>query len=190
MNRRATVGLVIGLITIGSLTRPSFGQRVILVNAAATGAGDGTAWLDAFPDLPSAIDDAIPLNTPFRDQIWVKGGLYKPNSVTDSFFLESGVRVYGGFDGTESLTPISDTYDPREFDVDGQLVNVTILSGEIDSTGYFDNVEVIVTAPGDDTDFVLDGFTIEGAQKKRDHRYCVRACRQQRDISQPDRPRQ
>ena len=91
---------------------------VIYVDADATGADDGSSWTDAHTDLQDALAAAGS-----GDEVWVAEGTYYPTSTstrTFSFHLETGVAVYGGFDGTE--TQLSQ----RDWET-----NVTVLSGAI-----------------------------------------------------------
>lgn len=71
---------------------------------AADGSGDGSSWASATADLQAAIDAAQA-----GDEIWVKVGEYKPQTLIKSnkptskaFILKDGVSLYGGFAGTES----------------------------------------------------------------------------------------
>ena len=140
------------------------GQTIIYVNATATGANDGSSWISGYTDLSDGLNAATPMNTP-RDQVWVAAGEYKVSTANDTFLLKAGVHVYGGFEGTESGNPINvPADDPRQFDADGYLVHETILSGELgDPDDFSDNVEVLVTAPAGDSDFIFDGFTVTRA---------------------------
>ena len=86
------------------------------VNHAANGGNNGTSWADAYTDLQSAMGNAS------CTEIWVAAGTYKPTTGTDrnaTFSLISGVEIYGGFAGTES---VRDERNPK--------TNVTILSGD------------------------------------------------------------
>ena len=123
------------------------------VDFSADGAADGSSWDDAFTDLGAALDVAEP-----GQEIWVASGIYKPGTArTDSFLLQEGVAVYGGFNGTE------DYRFQRNLGA-----NTTILSGEIgDPNLVTDNVYHVVTADSTtenpiDESTILDGFTITG----------------------------
>ncbi|MEX1244384.1 MAG: right-handed parallel beta-helix repeat-containing protein [Thermoanaerobaculia bacterium] len=126
---------------------------VLYVNAAATGANDGSSWTDAYTDLQAALGAALA-----SDEIWVAAATYKSTATTDraiSFALKNDVGVYGGFDGTETLRG---QRDPS--------ANVTVLSGDIGAVGnasdnsyHVVTTDVSVTLSG-----VLDGFTITGGQ--------------------------
>ncbi len=99
---------------------------VIYVDKDATGAGDGTSWTDAFTNLQEAID-----SSQSGDRIWVAEGVYFPTSDEDGdpspvdprdvlFKLKDGVKMYGGFLGTETML--------SERDPDS---NATVLSGDV-----------------------------------------------------------
>ncbi len=96
------------------------------------------------------------------DELWVKTGTYKPTGSEvvlqrNSFILKSGVKVYGGFAGSETAL------DQRSWQA-----NPTILSGDLngDDGGNFSNISDnsyhIVTSNNVGTGAVLDGFTIRG----------------------------
>lgn len=73
---------------------------IIYVAQDATGSDDGSSWANAFTDLQDALQAAVA-----TQEIWVKGGLYRPTSTTDrtiSFNLKSGVHIFGGFYGGET----------------------------------------------------------------------------------------
>jgi CSLREA domain-containing protein len=114
----------------------------------ATGANNGTAWANAFTDLSSALAAASS-----GEEIWVAAGTYKPTAGTDrtiSFPLKSGVAIYGGFAGNETLRP------QRDFET-----NLTVLSGDIGLVDdNSDNSYHVVIGSNTNRTAVLDGFTI------------------------------
>ena len=114
------------------------------------GAGGGcTSWGDAC-DLTRAQELAIT-----GDQIWVAMGTYYPTTEesdprTATFQLFSGVAIYGGFDGTESML------EQRAWEI-----NITTLSGDIGTPDdSADNSYHVVTGNGTNDTAILDGFTI------------------------------
>ncbi len=128
----------------------------ILVDAAATGAGDGSSWEDAYTDLQVALA-AGPV-WPCMVEIWVAEGVYAPaepgGDRAATFHLTNGLAVYGGFAGDE--------VDRSERD---PAAHPTILSGDLngDDDTDGDNTENsyhVVTGPG--TTAILDGFVIMG----------------------------
>lgn len=134
--------------------------QVIFVKANASGLNNGSSWANAYTSLDLALSAAVP-----GQAIWVAAGTYKPGSPApdNSFPLQSGVELYGGFAGTE--TQLSQR---------NPSLNVTILSGDIagnDIAGNFnqnrsDNApHVLIAFANTSTDkAVLDGFVIRGGQ--------------------------
>ncbi len=111
-------------------------QSVIYVNAAATGANNGTSWADAYQTVQPALTAA-----PAGTQIWVAAGRY-----VERITLKEGVALYGGFVGTE---------DPNTFDLATRnfAAHETILDGNQSGS--------VVTAPSSATAACrIDGFTI------------------------------
>lgn len=136
--------------------------NVTCVKADATGANDGSSWIDAFADLQDALATAMP-----GHEIWVAAGRYTPGQSDRSatFRLKSGVGIYGGFAGVEEQR---NQRDP--------VVNKTILSGDLKGNDpevasplelrahplRSDNARHVVTGSGADETAALDGFTISG----------------------------
>ena len=133
--------------------------NTIYVDADASGTGDGTSWMNAFPLLQDALASA---NS--GDDIWVADGSYYPdegigqtnNERESTFLLTSGVALYGGFSGSESsLSERSPS------------THVAILSGDLeqddepDFGNNRDNAFHVLTGSNTDSTAVLDGFTIE-----------------------------
>ena len=98
--------------------------------------------------LQKALNDATSGN-----EIWVMKGIHKPGAARNTIFLlENGVKIYGGFAGTETRL------EQRNWET-----NIIILSGDIGIVGdNSDNVFHVVTGNLLDTTVVLDGFTITG----------------------------
>lgn len=121
------------------------------VKSGGTGTGT-TSWANAAGPAQLA---AIIAAAASGDQVWVAQGTYYPTTGTaraSAFILKSGVAVYGGFAGTET------TLTARNW-----VTNVTILSGDIGTTGNSsDNVYHVVVSAGNTGTTVLDGFTISG----------------------------
>ena len=129
----------------------------IHVNAASEGPYDGQSWATAFGDLQEALSIAQP-NT----EIWVAEGVYTPDRGTRareaSFRLKDGVRLFGGFAGTETTIH---QRDPNE--------NETVLSGDLtgnDGPDFVNNDEnsyhVVTSSSTNNGVVVLNGFTIIG----------------------------
>lgn len=110
--------------------------------------GDGSSWEKA-TDLQPALKAAKA-----GDEIWVAAGKYTPTKDANrmvAFVIKSGVKVYGGFNGTEL------TFDARDI-----VVNETVLSGEIGKPSNEDNSYTVVYTEGVSAATVVDGFTITG----------------------------
>jgi len=121
------------------------------VNANVQGGGqDGTSWANAYPLLQSAI-----IASQYGDTIWVAHGTYRPTTGTNrnlSFSLKNGVRLFGGFSGTES------SISERAW-----ATYITTLSGDIGVLGdSTDNTYNVVYCNFADSTTILDGFTITG----------------------------
>jgi hypothetical protein len=122
------------------------------VNSSAAEGGDGTSWASAFTDLQSALDVAVSSN-----EIWVAAGTYTPSKHIEgssdsrmaAFILQSGVKIYGGFAGTENQLK-NRRLDP----------GLTILSGDIGTPGDDTDNSYHVVYAHEVTDAVLDGFTV------------------------------
>jgi hypothetical protein len=149
---------------------------------SSTGHFDGSSWANASSDLQLTINQSQP-----GDQIWVAAGTYYPNreanqpdvlSPTDrdnAFVLKSGVKIYGGFAGTE--TELSQR--PQSL-LTVNMAQSSVLSGDFNNddqtfgsgselmfTGRNENAYHVVLAIGtEDTpisgETLLDGFVITG----------------------------
>jgi hypothetical protein len=123
-------------------------MTIFYVNQNATGENDGTSWTNAYSDLQNALAVATA-----NDEIWVADGTYKPTNDGDrdaSFYIPSGVKVYGGFAGGET------SREQRDW-----INNETILSGNIGSeTIQTDNSYHVVDISETTNTTILDGFSI------------------------------
>ncbi|MEO7311794.1 MAG: T9SS type A sorting domain-containing protein [Chitinophagaceae bacterium] len=134
----------------------------VYVNSAAAGANNGTSWANAFTDLQSALNFGC-------TEVWVAKGTYKPTSCLtcvaldgardSSFKIPSGIKIYGGFAGTE--TNLSD----RNLAL-VHTTNLSILSGDLNSddganfTNVSDNTKTVVKFINAASTTLIDGFTI------------------------------
>jgi predicted outer membrane repeat protein len=143
-------------------------DHIIYVDDDATGANDGTSWVDAYNYLQDALADANNSRKPL--EIRVTQGTYRPDqgarqTPSDreaTFQLINGVTLAGGYAGAA---------DPNARDIE---LYETILSGDLNSDDvdvndpgdlYFEptraeNSYHVVTGSGADETTVLDGFTI------------------------------
>ncbi len=132
----------------------SASAKTIYVNATATGSGTGNSWANAYTGLQPALARANA-----DDQIWVAQGTYRPASAggdrAASFFLKTGVALYGGFAGGETLLEQRDWVN-----------HVTTLSGDLNSddgpnfANTTDNSYHVVVALNTDSSAAIDGFSI------------------------------
>ena len=136
----------------------ALGQGRHYVRAGAT--GDGSSWTQASGDLAGLMAGAVP-----GTEIWVQAGTYYPTvcmgSCSDadrlaSFRLRAGVRVVGGFSGSET--------DAAE----ASPTNVTVLSGDIGRVNDpSDNAYTVVYCRDCGTDAALSNLTITGGYADR-----------------------
>lgn len=124
---------------------------VIYVDAArATGADDGTSWNNAFRGR-LGLQHALAVAND-GDEIWATGGSYAPAAAGGdqllSFDIVSGLRVYGGFSGSEVSR---EQRNPTG--------NVTILTGDLNSNGTRLSNHVVAIR-GASVETLLDGLTI------------------------------
>jgi len=126
----------------------------IYVNATSMEPYDGKTWATAFNDLQDALSIAKQ-----DSEIWVAAGTYTPDRGTGertaSFHLKNGIRLLGGFKGTEVS---SYQRDPNS--------NETILSGDLrgDDEPNFVNIDEnsyhVIISSRIDPNTLLEGFTI------------------------------
>ncbi len=106
----------------------------------------GRSWAQALQTVQAGLNLASDLG---GCAVWVEQGTYKPTNGTNreiSFQLVSGVDLYGGFAGTETML-----YQRNH------RVNVTTLSGDIGTSSTDDNSYHVVRGADNAR---IDGFTI------------------------------
>jgi len=123
--------------------------KIIYVNELATGNNDGSSWDNAFSDLNDALNIAK-----YGDEIWVAKGTYYPTDTLDrtiSFEIPSGVKIFGGFNGTEK------TLNERNY-----KNNKSVLSGNIDhsTSGSNTNNSYHILTLNNVTNIEINGFEI------------------------------
>jgi predicted outer membrane repeat protein len=151
--------IVLGALVLAAAGSPAV-QAVPTVLYVKPGvSGDCSSWTQACT-LQEALNRAIAGN-----EIWVAQGTYKPTVQaappeprSATFQLASGVAVYGGFAGTETLRAQRDW-----------IARETVLSGDIGLAGNSaDDTWHVVTGSGTGATAVLDGFTITGGAAEGD----------------------
>lgn len=101
------------LVAVGSFLASSSHSATLFVKQNATGGNNGSSWANAFTNLSAALSVATS-----GDEIWVAGateqfgnatfpnpGRYQPGTSATaeaSFHLKAGVKMFGGFLGTET----------------------------------------------------------------------------------------
>lgn len=127
---------------------PLAASNIIYVSTLGTVSNSGASW-NATVTLASACNMAKQ-----GDQIWVAQGIHTPgNERTSTFNIPAGVKVYGGFDGTEA--------DLSQRQVEA---NKTVLSGNIGTPAANDNCYTVVTMNNANGGTLLDGFVVEGGE--------------------------
>ncbi len=150
--RSLVVIMLLGLISVNALSVIRYVKPNDVSNAWQSKS-------NVYSDLQLALADAVN-----GDEIWVAEGVYKPTTSTDrtiSFELKAGVKLYGGFIGTETTREERNWYQ-----------NKTILSGDIGASGdNSDNSYTVVKAIGSavntiDKNTVFDGFIVTGGNNQ------------------------
>lgn len=146
-----------GLATdMGAYEENQSNNVIFYVKPIASGAATGATWANACT-LAAALNNATA-----GDQIWVMMGIHYPErdqnqnaTPTDNrdktFFVKSGVKVYGGFGGFETALT---QRDPKQ--------NITILSGDLGTLNNASDNSYHVVYFGDNTlnTTLLEGVTI------------------------------
>ncbi|MEW5828996.1 MAG: choice-of-anchor Q domain-containing protein [Chloroflexota bacterium] len=156
---------IISIVAILALTPVSparaAGQIYRVSTAGLANPACGDSWANT-----CNLSDALNTLVVAGDEIWVKEGTYLPpfdpeSGRGDSFYPKSGVALYGGFAGTETLR------EERDFNT-----HVTILSGDTgipgdnsDNSGSLIYIYGTLANPNTAT---LDGLTITGGNANVD----------------------
>ena len=160
--RRSTIqsqvpmlGLVLLLATLSLSSRSATAQ--IFVDANAAGSNTGVSWEDAFTELQPALAAAVE-----GDEIWVACASYLPTERRNeteprsaSFFIRSGLSVFGGFAGGE-LTREERQPDP--------LLNGCSLGDSATVTEDFAGFFHLLTVENVPESVLIDGFSIVGGR--------------------------
>lgn len=129
----------------------------IYVNASATGNNTGVSWSHAYTNLEDAMSNMVD-----NEEIWIAQGTYTPHVSNRLWYYsitKNGTKIYGGFNGTESLVSQRDA-----------VAYPTILSGDLlgnddanitfNNASRSDNSYHVIVAIANDVE--IDGVTISG----------------------------
>ena len=135
--------ITLGTVDMGAYESQSNCQLRRYVRRDAPGPFDGTSWATAYNDLQIAISVSE-----YGDSIWVAAGTYEPPyvppiPVNESFVMKDGVKIFGGFNGSETQ------FSQRNFNVNNTILRGVSIFRVIDnSTNYLSTMSE------------LDGFVI------------------------------
>ncbi len=116
--------------------------KLLYVNAAATGANDGSSWANAFTDLHKALQAC-------SDTIKVAAGTYSPwkSSTPQPYWFENKRIVWGGYPATGNPGNSA-----RNFTLHPSIVDGLQPDGE--------RGEIVIRGQNLDSTSVVDGFTV------------------------------
>ena len=164
------VTLVVSLFPIALCAGVAAAQEIIYVDAAASGANNGSSWADAYVSLQDALADAGVSPKPV--ELRVAAGIYRPDRGRNqspgdqqaTFTLINGVTIRGGYAGAGQPDP-----DARDVtlhrsvlsgDLNGDDVEVQDPHRLLNEPTRRDNSRHVVTGSHTDRTAVLDGFVI------------------------------
>ncbi len=139
---------------------------IVYVNAAATGASDGSSWADAFTNL----DDGLALAACGTSEVWVAAGTYRPRAATVVDFEDGPALALNDFfyiDPVESRGyRMNSSGSGLEWDADGAY-NGTRSYFMDNIVGTLTRVDGGTFTPfsfraGEDIDFVARTITVTG----------------------------
>ena len=145
--------LVAAMYPVALSAMPAIADTIHVDEHVNGGNQSGEDWANAMPSLQTAL-----ANAQLGDEVWVADGTYDPHpsSESTSFELESGVKIYGGFDGGATNEQNLSDRNLHQFEA--------ILTGQINTASADDNSQHVVRAGvlvDDDFDeAIIDGFTI------------------------------
>lgn len=134
----------------------------VYVDPNATSMGTGESWDRPYPDLLTAMAFFREHGSIENAQVFVKEGTLttaNSNSTEEdirqtTIHMYRGTRVYGGFPASLTGTEKAGR-NPVKY--------ITLLSGNVDGTGYDNNAHHLVTYESDAHNTVLDGFQLRYA---------------------------
>jgi hypothetical protein len=135
--------LLLTIFSAGAFALPVVPGTIFYVTEFGSGAKSGYSWEDASPYLQAMIDGSTS-----GDEIWVAGGSYPVSPFTDGYEMKEGVKIYGGFAGTE------ETLADRDLTI---VENRSTLQAGGTRRYAVDNSSNSLTNAA-----LLDGFTLSG----------------------------
>lgn len=151
MGMRLTLFIALAIMYCLFLSSAISSAQTTFVKTGGTGAG--SSWVDAAGNLQQVLAQAQT-----GDEIWVAAGTYFPTACSScsvperdlSFDIPTGVKLYGGFSGSETVLSQRDV-----------ALNLTTLSGDINGDGTLANNSYhVVTFQNATNQTRIDGFTI------------------------------
>ncbi|HTN36415.1 MAG TPA: right-handed parallel beta-helix repeat-containing protein, partial [Arachidicoccus sp.] len=138
--------LLLPVLLLSMFASKAQAPKIIYVNASAIGAGNGTSWTDAYVDFQAGVNGAAA-----GDSVFVAKGNYQPAISGTSFSMKEGVKIYGGFAGTEG------SLSERNLPANLIAGDSSVLKGH--DKRVIDNTSNNLTAAA-----VLDGFNISNGK--------------------------
>jgi hypothetical protein len=148
----------------------ALGLQIIYVDSNATGANDGSSWVNAYRYLQDSLTNANSSEKPV--EIRVAQGTYKPDQgagitlgdKTATFQLINGVTLKGSYAGLGQPDPNVRNIEKYKTILSGDLAgNDLDVNDPCDlrnEASRFDNSNTVVNASGTNETAVLNGFTI------------------------------
>ncbi len=158
-------------VSTASVTVTVIRVPVAYVDGGVAASGDGSSWATAFKTIQEAI------NVCGIQQVWVKAGTYLPAQDADgnttsgnrdkAFYLKNGLKLYGGFAGTETLL------SQRNVKANATILSGDMLGDDVGFTNNTENVHHVIVSVSNDTTAIVDGFTIRGGNANGAGSYIV-----------------
>jgi hypothetical protein len=162
-------------LLISASTLYAVSQTTVYITEQGAGSKDGSSWANALDgqNIQSAINNTSHTG---GGQIWIAEGTYKPTQDTSgngnmsvsrsfTFTMRPNVSLFGGFWGNETALSQRTKYDKNgDGKIEGwEFANETILSGDIDGDGTYDNnaYHVISDMVDNIPNLHIDGFIVQ-----------------------------
>ena len=141
MHRKTNCLLIVMMLLVCSLRAAA--DEIRYVSKSGTYSNDGKSWSTAKANIQDAINDLV--DNGLTGEVWVAKGTYTPTESTEStggstlymsFKIPAGIKVRGGFAGTETSADQRHKVTPKAI---GYFYdNYTILSGDLSSSAKFE----------------------------------------------------